>query len=67
LITYLQDIKPTFFWSVPRVWEKIEEKMKAIAASNGWLKSKIGIKLIFYKINNINKIKKKLNLQKVEE
>jgi len=41
LIEYLKEARPTFFFSVPRVWEKIEEKMKLIAASNGWLKTKI--------------------------
>lgn len=41
LIETLKDIRPTFFFSVPRVWEKIEEKMKAIASSNGFMKKSI--------------------------
>lgn len=41
LIQTLQEVRPTFFFSVPRVWEKIEEKMKQIAASNGFLKKAI--------------------------
>ncbi|EAR97244.2 acyl-CoA synthetase (AMP-forming)/AMP-acid ligase II (macronuclear) [Tetrahymena thermophila SB210] len=41
LVETLKEVRPTFFFSVPRVWEKIEEKMKALAASNGWLKTKI--------------------------
>jgi len=47
LVETLKEIKPTFFFSVPRVWEKIDEKMKSVAAENGWLKTQIGIKLIF--------------------
>lgn len=43
LVDTLKEIRPTFFFSVPRVWEKIEEKMKAIAAENGYLKTKLGI------------------------
>jgi long-chain-fatty-acid--CoA ligase ACSBG len=38
----LREIRPTFFFSVPRVWEKIDEKMKAIALSNGFLARSIG-------------------------
>ncbi|EGR28339.1 hypothetical protein IMG5_177990 [Ichthyophthirius multifiliis] len=41
LIDTLKEVKPTFFFSVPRVWEKIEEKMKEVASSNGWLKTQI--------------------------
>jgi long-chain-fatty-acid--CoA ligase ACSBG len=32
-------VRPTIFFSVPRIWEKIEEKMKAIAKDNGFLKT----------------------------
>jgi long-chain-fatty-acid--CoA ligase ACSBG len=28
LVETLREVRPTFFFSVPRVWEKIEEKMK---------------------------------------
>lgn len=42
LIETLREIRPTFFFSVPRVWEKIDEKMKAIALSNGFLARSIG-------------------------
>lgn len=42
LIQTLQEVRPTFFFSVPRVWEKIYDKMMEIARSNGWLKTKIG-------------------------
>jgi long-chain-fatty-acid--CoA ligase ACSBG len=42
LVETLKEAKPTLFMSVPRVWEKIEEKMKTIAAQNGPLKTAIG-------------------------
>ena len=32
LINYLVDVRPTFFMSVPRVWEKMEEKMRLMAS-----------------------------------
>lgn len=41
LVETLQEIRPTIFFSVPRVWEKIEEKMKSVAANNGFLKTAI--------------------------
>lgn len=42
LIQTLQEVRPTYFFSVPRVWEKIYDKMMDIARTNGWLKTKIG-------------------------
>jgi len=41
LVETLKDVRPTFFFSVPRVWEKIDEKLKEVAAQNGWLATKI--------------------------
>lgn len=41
LITTLQEVRPHAFFSVPRVWEKIDEQMKKVARDNGWLKTKI--------------------------
>ena len=41
LIETLKEIRPNFFFSVPRVWEKIDEKMKLIAAQNGTMKTLI--------------------------
>lgn len=36
-------MKPTVFFSVPRVWEKIYDKMQEIANSNGFVKTTLGI------------------------
>ncbi|XP_077291917.1 very long-chain-fatty-acid--CoA ligase bubblegum-like isoform X2 [Arctopsyche grandis] len=41
LIKTLQDVQPTRFLGVPRVWEKMYEKMMSISASNGPLKRAI--------------------------
>jgi len=43
LIQTLQEVRPKLFMSVPRVWEKIYDKMMEIAKSNGFIKTKIGI------------------------
>mmetsp|Transcript_8340 Transcript_8340/g.10875 ORF Transcript_8340/g.10875 Transcript_8340/m.10875 type:complete len:738 (+) Transcript_8340:56-2269(+) len=44
LVARLQTVKPTLFFGVPRVWEKIMEKMVAAGASvpDGWKKRLIG-------------------------
>jgi len=31
LVETLKEVRPTFFFSVPRVWEKIEEQMKLMS------------------------------------
>ena len=31
LINTLREVRPTYFFAVPRVWEKFEEKLKEIA------------------------------------
>ena len=38
----LIDIKPTYFFGVPRVWEKIQEGIVAIGRGNSPLKQKLG-------------------------
>ena len=43
LIDTLKEVRPTVFFSVPRVWEKIYDRMQEVARSNGWLKTQIGI------------------------
>lgn len=41
LVNTLQEVKPTKFLGVPRVWEKIYEKMQEIAAQNSSIKRSI--------------------------
>ena len=42
LLETLQEARPTVFFGVPRVWEKIMEGMKAKGRANKGLKKKIG-------------------------
>ena len=41
LLNLLQEIRPTFLFGVPRVWEKIMDGMKAKGANNSVIKRKI--------------------------
>lgn len=41
LLNTLQDVRPTKFLGVPRVYEKIYEKMQQVAAQNGFVKKAI--------------------------
>jgi len=43
LLPLLQQSRPTFFFAVPRVWEKMMDAMKAKAADNSGLKKKIAM------------------------
>ncbi|XP_052099586.1 long-chain-fatty-acid--CoA ligase ACSBG2-like isoform X2 [Mytilus californianus] len=43
LLGTLQEVRPTGFFGVPRVWEKFYEGIKAKARSSGALKKKIGM------------------------
>jgi len=42
LVETLAKVRPTVFLGVPRVWEKIEEKMRAVGAANTGIVKKIG-------------------------
>jgi long-subunit acyl-CoA synthetase (AMP-forming) len=37
----LREVRPTFFFAVPRVWEKIQSRMEAAGASNGPLRRRL--------------------------
>lgn len=37
----LKEVHPVGFFGVPRVWEKIEEKMKEVGAQGSWLRKTI--------------------------
>ncbi|KFQ30797.1 Long-chain-fatty-acid--CoA ligase ACSBG2, partial [Merops nubicus] len=41
LVDTLREVRPTAFLGVPRVWEKIEEKMKSIGAKSSALRRKV--------------------------
>ncbi|XP_060088609.1 long-chain-fatty-acid--CoA ligase ACSBG2 [Heteronotia binoei] len=41
LVETLKEVRPTAFMGVPRVWEKMQEKMKAVGAKSSSLKKKI--------------------------
>lgn len=43
LLGTLQEVRPTGFFGVPRVWEKFYEGIKIKARSSGALKKKIGM------------------------
>lgn len=58
LINTLLVARPTAFVGVPRVWEKIYEKMQAVAANNGFIKTWIASwaksQALYYNINKMN-------------
>ncbi|NXG38969.1 ACBG2 ligase, partial [Dromaius novaehollandiae] len=41
LVDTLREVRPTAFLGVPRVWEKMEEKMKCVGAKSSALKRKV--------------------------
>jgi long-chain-fatty-acid--CoA ligase ACSBG len=42
LTTTLKEVRPTFFFGVPRVWEKIQEKLAAIGRNSTGIKKTLG-------------------------
>eukprot|EP00922_Rhytidocystis_sp_ex-Travisia-forbesii_P001941 GHVS01002725.1.p1 GENE.GHVS01002725.1~~GHVS01002725.1.p1 ORF type:complete len:632 (-),score=68.33 GHVS01002725.1:79-1974(-) len=42
LVETLKQVRPTWFFAVPRVWEKFEEKIKGVGAQNSGLTKAIG-------------------------
>jgi long-subunit acyl-CoA synthetase (AMP-forming) len=42
LPTVLQEVRPTIFFAVPRVWERIEARMREAGASAPWVMRKVG-------------------------
>lgn len=58
LVNTLKEVRPTSFLGVPRVWEKIEEKMKTLGLRTTGLKKiianwakRIGLKGNYSKLN----------------
>ncbi|CAB3240681.1 unnamed protein product [Arctia plantaginis] len=43
LVETLREVKPTRFLAVPRVWEKMYEKIMAVGASSGYIKKQIAM------------------------
>lgn len=41
LVNTLQEVKPTAFMGVPRIWEKIQEKIKENGTKSSNLKKKV--------------------------
>ncbi|XP_043474001.1 very long-chain-fatty-acid--CoA ligase bubblegum isoform X2 [Leptopilina heterotoma] len=58
LVNTLVEARPTIFLGVPRVWEKIYEKMQLVARNNGPIKSWIAgwakSQGLFYNMNKMN-------------
>ncbi|XP_076751867.1 acyl-CoA synthetase bubblegum family member 1 isoform X2 [Xylocopa sonorina] len=60
LINTMHEVRPTAFLGVPRVWEKIYEKMQTVARNNGtvktWISSWAKSKALHYNLNKLNGI-----------
>ncbi|XP_054005975.1 very long-chain-fatty-acid--CoA ligase bubblegum isoform X2 [Hylaeus anthracinus] len=58
LVQTLSLVQPTVFLGIPRVWEKIYEKMQIVASNNGiiktWISSWAKAQGLYYNLNKIN-------------
>lgn len=43
LVNTLKEVRPTAFMGVPRVWEKMQEKMKSVGAKSSTVRRKIAV------------------------
>lgn len=41
LVNTLKEVRPTAFMGVPRVWEKMQEKMRAVGAKSSTVRRKV--------------------------
>lgn len=41
LVNTLKEVRPTAFMGVPRVWEKMQEKMKSVGAKSSTVRRKV--------------------------
>nr|XP_033814310.1 long-chain-fatty-acid--CoA ligase ACSBG2-like [Geotrypetes seraphini] len=63
LITTLQEVRPTLFLGVPRVWEKIQEKLNILDATSSFIRRKttalartIGLRANYNRMNGNNSV-----------
>lgn len=58
LLETLHLVRPTLMLGVPRVWEKMYEKMQAVARNNGYIKTMIASwaksQALYYNMNKIS-------------
>lgn len=63
LIDTLTTVRPTIFMGVPRIWEKIYEKMQAVGRNNGviktWIANWAKMQGLQYNINKMNGVENK--------
>ncbi|XP_066970339.1 long-chain-fatty-acid--CoA ligase ACSBG2-like [Macrobrachium rosenbergii] len=50
----LQEVQPTFFFGVPRVWEKLYEKMQEAGSQGGGLKKFVATWAVYHGLNYYN-------------
>ena len=43
LVNTLKEVRPTAFMGVPRVWEKMQEKMKSIGAKSSTVRRRVAV------------------------